>query len=609
MAKIKICLDAGHYGKYNQSPAIKTYYESEMNWKLHLKLKTELETYGVEVITTRTNQAKDLELRARGKASNGCDLFLSIHSNATGSTVNDTVDYVAVYHLVDDASTTADDKSKAIAKLLAPVIANTMGVKQGSQVLTRKASSDKNGDGVLNDNYYGVLNGARLVNTPGLILEHSFHTNTKTTKWLLEDANLSKLAVAEAKVIADYFGLKKQTNNGTTSVKTYKAVTDLPTYSNAADAKAKKSARGTYAKGVYYIFNKYPDGVSGMLNITKDTTGNTAGAWINPEENVEKIVEQKLYRVRKTWADSSSQKGAFEELANAKTCCQVSGKDYKVFDWNGKEVYAYIAPVQDTKLESASVAVYDLDYPQKHLIVSTVRSSNIDKEACTKAIVSIKNNNTEFNVHIAKVFFELAPRYGIDPMRAIAQSILETGWFKFVGSSVKAEQNNYCGLGATGGGSSGASFNTIEDGVRAQLQHLFAYGCKDALPNGETIIDPRFSNVTRGIAPYWEQLAGRWAVPGFDGTDAEAAMKAGNTYGQKIATICDGLNATIISDSDIKLYFTEESKNDDVTPEVPRIETETTQKAEEKLDVHKINLVSSLLEKILSTIIKLFNKS
>ena len=33
-----ICLDAGHYGKYNRSPAIPEYYESDMNWKLHLML-------------------------------------------------------------------------------------------------------------------------------------------------------------------------------------------------------------------------------------------------------------------------------------------------------------------------------------------------------------------------------------------------------------------------------------------------------------------------------------------------------------------------------------------------------------------------------------------
>ena len=50
---MRVCIDAGHYGKYNQSPVIKSYYESEMTWKLHLSLKAELESYGIEVITTR----------------------------------------------------------------------------------------------------------------------------------------------------------------------------------------------------------------------------------------------------------------------------------------------------------------------------------------------------------------------------------------------------------------------------------------------------------------------------------------------------------------------------------------------------------------------------
>ncbi len=45
-----------------------------------------------------------------------------------------------------------------------------------------------------------------------------------------------------------------------------------------------------------------------------------------------------LYRVRKTWADSRSQKGAFSVLANAKKCAS-SNKGYSVFDENGKKVY------------------------------------------------------------------------------------------------------------------------------------------------------------------------------------------------------------------------------------------------------------------------------
>ncbi len=205
-----VCLDAGHYGKYNRSPAVKTYYESEMNWKLHNYLATELEGYGIQVTKTRTEQGKDLFLYNRGAASKGCDLFLSIHSNAVGDNVDESVDYVRLYHLVDDKSTAVDDQSKAVAKLLLPVIVDLMQPKQGGHITTHKSTKDSNGDGVLNDNYYGVLNGARQAGTAGIILEHSFHTNTRMTKWLLEDVNLQKLAKAEAKVLAEYFGMEKE---------------------------------------------------------------------------------------------------------------------------------------------------------------------------------------------------------------------------------------------------------------------------------------------------------------------------------------------------------------------------------------------------------------
>ena len=202
-----VCLDAGHYGKYNRSPAVPEYYESEMNWKLHNYLATELERYGIQVKKTRAVQADDLSLYNRGAASKDCDLFLSIHSNAVGSRVDESVDYVRLYHLTDDKSTTVDDQSKEVAKLLLPAIVDLMEPKQGGHITTRKSTYDSNGDGEMNDNYYGVLNGARMVGTAGIILEHSFHTNTRMTKWLLEDSNLRKLAKAEAKVLAEYFGM------------------------------------------------------------------------------------------------------------------------------------------------------------------------------------------------------------------------------------------------------------------------------------------------------------------------------------------------------------------------------------------------------------------
>lgn len=45
-----------------------------------------------------------------------------------------------------------------------------------------------------------------------------------------------------------------------------------------------------------------------------------------------------LYRVRKTWKDVKSQKGAFYDLSNAKKCAD-KNKGYSVFDENGKAVY------------------------------------------------------------------------------------------------------------------------------------------------------------------------------------------------------------------------------------------------------------------------------
>lgn len=50
------------------------------------------------------------------------------------------------------------------------------------------------------------------------------------------------------------------------------------------------------------------------------------------------------YRVRKTWADSKSQLGAYKELANAKACADKNA-DYFVFDESGKSLYPNVGSV------------------------------------------------------------------------------------------------------------------------------------------------------------------------------------------------------------------------------------------------------------------------
>ena len=208
----KIMLDAGHYGNSYNKGAVSGYYESNMTWELQGYLKEELESYGFEVGTTRTDKQKDLAVYERGLKSKGYDLFLSLHSNA--ATV-ESADYVALFHLVQDKTTMADEKSKLVAGKLAPVIAEVMGTKQKHQVLTRGVDFDRDGDGQLNDNYYGVLHGADVANTAGVIIEHSFHTNKAACKWLMDSNNLKKLAAAEAAVLAELYGMKKQQTDST----------------------------------------------------------------------------------------------------------------------------------------------------------------------------------------------------------------------------------------------------------------------------------------------------------------------------------------------------------------------------------------------------------
>lgn len=137
-------------------------------------------------------------------------------------------------------------------------------------------------------------------------------------------------------------------------------------------------------------------------------------------------------------------------------------------------------------------------------------TAEIDAEALSRFVA---RRNPDFDPAIARVYLAVGEKYGIRGDIALCQSILETGWFKFAdGTAVTPDQHNYCGLGVTRRGQRGQSFDTVEDGVTAQIQHLYAYACADPIPDGETLLDPRFRLVTRGVAPTWADLSGRWAA-------------------------------------------------------------------------------------------------
>lgn len=91
---------------------------------------------------------------------------------------------------------------------------------------------------------------------------------------------------------------------------------------------------GKYCPGVYGWNSA--SGSESAWNDFKKKIG--SGAVATPVTPAQPTTAKKYYRVRKTWADAASQKGAFENYDNAKACAD-QNKGYKVFDWNGKQVY------------------------------------------------------------------------------------------------------------------------------------------------------------------------------------------------------------------------------------------------------------------------------
>jgi N-acetylmuramoyl-L-alanine amidase CwlA len=71
-----------------------------------------------------------------------------------------------------------------------------------------------------------------------------------------------------------------------TPPETYILITNVPAYTNSTNAKNGVNSTAVYTQGEYFIFNK----AVGMINITK--TIGKAGGWINPADNVIKVVEQ-----------------------------------------------------------------------------------------------------------------------------------------------------------------------------------------------------------------------------------------------------------------------------------------------------------------------------
>jgi hypothetical protein len=142
----------------------------------------------------------------------------------------------------------------------------------------------------------------------------------------------------------------------------------------------------------------------------------------------------------------------------------------------------------------------------------------------------LRSRNPDLNARFESVpteYMRLGEKLGVRWDFAFYQMILETGALKYHNGSragdVKPAQNNFAGLGATGGGVPGESFKDIPTGVRAHLEHLLLY-------SGEKLENPTADRTRKvqewGVLTKWQSrftkpitfsdLAAQWA-PGSGG--------------------------------------------------------------------------------------------
>lgn len=184
VSKPVVCLDPGHGPGCANGSLDGSYKECEFTWDLYTRLRPLLEAQGITVVGTREQKSDYPSLSARASVSNraGADLFVSLHSNAAGSSARGFV-----------AFTSAPPETAARNRLAAAIINR---VHAAGVVLW--------GSGLAHE-LYTVL---ASTTAPAVLLEYGFHTNAQDLALLKDAAYRDKLAQATCAGICDYLGLE-----------------------------------------------------------------------------------------------------------------------------------------------------------------------------------------------------------------------------------------------------------------------------------------------------------------------------------------------------------------------------------------------------------------
>lgn len=199
---------------------------------------------------------------------------------------------------------------------------------------------------------------------------------------------------------------------------------------------------------------------------------------------------------------------------------------------------------------------------------------------CYNDIAGLNPVNEEYAQKFVDAIIKYSKAEGVNHDVVFALIMHETGYLNF-GGDVVAAQNNFGGLGTTGGGVKGAYFESMEDGILAIVQHLKCYASDEELVL--ECKDPRWNDELRKKAEYVEHLGyndnpngAGWAVPG-DGYGQRLKNKI-----QETANI-DKESAKILiaqREETLAASTTPEETNDNSAEEEPNEEIDTAKEIE-----------------------------
>lgn len=497
---MKIYLDPGHGGT-DPGAQGNGLNEKDVTLSIALKLRDILinEYHNVEVRMSRTGDiTKSLGQRTSDANAWGADYYLSIHINSASPAANGYEDFI--YNGLSDSS--------SAARYQAIIHEEVIKVNELADRGRKKAN-------------FHVLRESKM---PAMLSENGFISNAHDSALMKQEAWLQKVARGHANGLARAFNLQRKANPSTAP-----APAPAPTPAPAPASAPANTVSGTLYKvmvGSFHSRENADERVARLRSLGHDafvvTTTISGATWYRVQvgafterENAEqrlKIMEIAGFTDAFIIVDNSGSGGGGSSAPVAGTGTSTStGTGGGNGPTEGSTVGSNGDAVTNRGEASGSIPVQ-----QNPPVNSIFGPTFLSPELMDRFVKTVNPDAPK----LANYYLTFGEYYGIRGDIAFAQAIHETNFFRFTGV-VKPGQDNFAGIGATGPDNPGASFQTPEEGVLAQMQHLYAYATTRPLPNQYPVVDPRFHLVPRGSAPTWTGLNGKWAVPG-------------TTYGQSI---------------------------------------------------------------------------